>query len=101
MTAALEGTTSAASEVCSTMNQVVTLQASASGCCGYCSQELSATQSSSVDSLAAENSALPSDITSNIADTSVPIPLLDIESDTPHDSGTKPRPKQKNTTTVG
>ena len=101
MTAALEGTTSAASEVGSTMNWVVTLRASASGRCGYRSQELSATQSSSVDSLAAENSALPSDITSNIADTSVPIPLLDIESDTPHDLGTKPRPKQKNTTTVG
>ena len=97
----MEGTTSTASEVGSTMNQVVTFQASASGCRGYRSQELSATQSSSVDSLAAENSALPSDITSNIADTSVPIPLLDIESDTPHDLGAKPRPKQKNTTTVG
>jgi hypothetical protein len=99
-TAALEGTTttSAASDVGSTSkNRVVTLRASASGCRGYRSQDLSTTQSSSLtsDSLAAETSALPSDTTDE------PIPHLDVESDTQPSSGAKSRPKQKNTTTVG
>lgn len=85
----------AASEVGSTKNRVVTLRASASGRRGYRSQDLSTTWSSSVDS---EISALPS---GNI-DTSDPswIPPLDLESDTQPGSGTKSRPKQKNTTTV-
>ena len=103
-TAALEGTTSATSEVGPTKNQVVTLRASASGRRGYRSQDLTTTQSSSqgLESLAAENSALPSDITSNIADISNPIPpLVYVESDTPPGPGAKSRTKQKNTTTVG
>ena len=105
-TAALEGTASAASEVVQvgpTKNRVVTLRASASGRRGYHSQDLSAAQSSSLESLAVENSALPSDITSNIADICDPIPpqALYMASDTPPGPSTKSRPKQKNTTTVG
>jgi hypothetical protein len=100
-TAALEGTSSTASEVpvgtTSTKNRVVTLRASASGRRGYRSQELSTTQSSSPDSLGAENSAHPIDITDSISD---PIPPLDVESNTQSGSGEKSRPKQKNTTTV-
>ena len=98
-TAALEGTSSTASEVgsTSTKNRVVTLRASASGRRGYRSQELSTTQSSSPNSLGAETSAHPTDITDSISD---PIPPLDVESDTQSGSGAKPRPKQKNTTTV-
>ena len=98
-TAALEGSSSTASEVgsTSTKNQVVTLRASASGRRGYRSQELSTTQSSSADSLGAENSTHPTDITESISD---PIQPLDVESDTQSGSGAKSRPKQKNTTTV-
>ena len=100
MTAALEGTTttSAVSDVGSTSkNQVVTLRVSASGHCGYHSQDLSTTQSSSLtsDSLEAETSALPSDTMDEL------IPHLDVESGTQPSSGAKSRPKQKNTTTVG
>ena len=102
MTAALESTTtSSASELGSTStsskNQVITLRSSASGCCGYRSQDLSTTQSSSLDALAAEKSPTSSDIINNIADTNPP---LDLESDTQPDSGAKSRPKQKNITTV-
>ena len=107
-TAALEGTTSAASEVGSTStsskNRVVTLQANASGRRGYRSQDLSTTQSTSHDSLAADNSSIPSEITGNsdITDISDPNhPPLDPESDIQLGSGVKSRPKKKNTTTVG
>jgi hypothetical protein len=106
-TAALEGTTSAAIEVSSTStstkNRVVTLRASASGRRGYRSQDLS-TQSSSHESLAAENSSIPSEITgdSDITDINdANDPPLDPESDTQPGSGAKSRPKKKNTTTVG
>jgi hypothetical protein len=98
-TAALESTTSSAtSDLGSTStNRVITLRASASGRRGYRSQDLSTTQSSSLasDSLAAETSALPCDTDGE------PIQLLEVESDTQPSSGTKSRPKQKNTTTVG
>src|SRR5271168_366746 len=69
-TAALEGTSSTASEVgsTSTKNRVVTLRASAGGRRGYRSQELSTNQSSSADSLGAENSAHLTDITDSISD---------------------------------
>ena len=97
-TAALEGTTSAASKVGSTStsskNRVVTLQASASGCRGYHSQDLSTTQSTSHKYLTADNSSIPSEITGNsdITDISDPNhPPLDPESVT----------QPKNTTTVG
>ena len=73
------------------------MQSSASGRHGYRSQDLSTTQSSSLDALAAEKSPTSSDIINNIADTNPP---LDLESDTQPDSGAKSRPKQKNTTTV-
>ena len=99
-TSALEGTTSAASEVGSTKNRVVTLRASASGRCGYHSQDLPATQSSSLDSMAADNSDLPSDIITDISDP-IPPQALHLESDAQPGSGAKSRPKQKNTTTVG
>ena len=99
-TAALDGTTSSsASEVgttSSTKNRIVTLRASASGRRGYRSQDLSTTQSSSLDSPdspEAENSAHPTDITDSTSDPIPPIPPLD-------GSEGKSRPKQKNTTTV-
>ena len=101
-TAALEQTTSVSSDVGSTStsskNRVVTLRASASGRRGYRSQDLSTAQSSSL-----ENSAIPMDIATNITGISDPnpIPPLDPESESPPDSGPKPRTKQKNTTTVG
>ena len=75
-TAALERTTSAESEVGSTStiskNRVVTLRASASGRRGYHSQDLSTTQSTSHEYLAADNSSIPSEITgdSDITDIS-------------------------------
>lgn len=104
--AALEGTTSAASDVGSTSkNRVVTLRASASGRRGYRSQDLSTTtQSSSTasDSLAAENSALPSNAMGDQADILCePIPPSNVESDTQPSPVAKSRAKQKNTTTVG
>ena len=106
-TAALEGTTGAASEVASTStsnkNRVVTLRASASGRRGYHSQDLSTTQTSGRESLPAENSSFPSEITGNsdIADINdVNLPPLDPESDSQTGSGSKSRTKQKNTTTV-
>jgi hypothetical protein len=98
-TAALEPATSVASEVGSTgtssKNRVITLRASASGRRGYRSQDLSTTQSSSLDSLAAEASAIPSNIISDMADTCDPIPPLDPEGDSQPGSSTKPRPKKK------
>jgi len=107
-TAALEGTTSAAIEVgstsTSTKNRVVTLRASASGRRGYRSQDLSTTQSSSHNLLAAENSSIPSEITGDLAITDINdanYPPLDPETETQPGSGAKSRPKQKNTTTVG
>ena len=104
--AALEGTTGAASEVGSTStsnstkNRVVTLRASASGRRGYRSQDLSSTQSSSVDPLAANNPPITSEFSGTIADMDDPIQPLDLESDGLPASGPKSRPKQKNTTTV-
>ena len=104
-TAALEGTTtSPASDVGSTSkNRVVTLRASASGRRGYRSQDLS-TQSSSFandsKSLAAKNSALPSDNIGDMADICETIPAPDLGNDTQPGSSAKPRPKKKNTTTV-
>jgi hypothetical protein len=80
------------------------LRPSAGGRRGYRTQDLSTTQSSSsLDSPAAENSAIPSDIIGDIADISDTIPPLLVvpESDTQPSSGAKSRPKQKNTTTVG
>ena len=106
-TAALEGSISAASEVGSTSskNRVVTLRASASGRRGYRSQDLSTTQSTSHDSLAADNSSISSQITgeSDITDISDlnPILPLDPESNSQPGSDAKSRPKKKNTTTVG
>jgi hypothetical protein len=108
-TAALEGTASSASEVgltsTTSKNRVVTLRASASGRRGYRSQDLSSTQSSSIDSLAAESPSIPSEITgdSDIADISDLNPPLNLEGDTQPSSGSgaKSRPKHKNTTTVG
>ena len=105
-TPALEAATSVASEVGSTStssskNRVVTLRPSAGGRRGYRTQDLSTTQSSSsINSPATENSAIPSDI---IGDLDVPdisdsmVPPLVPESD----NHPKSRPKQKNTTTVG
>jgi hypothetical protein len=78
-TDALEG--SAEPEMGSTSNRVVTLRASASGRRGYRTQDLLSTTPSSIhDSLAAENLALPSDI----SDTSYSIPpaTVDLETDT-------------------
>ena len=101
-TASLEGTVSAASEVGSTStsskNRVVTLQASASGRRGYRSQDLAATQSSAHESLAADNSSIPSEFTgdSDIAD----ISAQDPEHDSQPGSGIKSRPQKKNITTV-
>ena len=99
----LEGTaTTPASDVGSTStNRVVTLRASASGHCGYRSQDLSIQSSSlSYDSLAAENSALPSDNIGDMADICETIPAPDLGNDTQPGSNAKPRPKKKNTTTV-
>ena len=86
----MEGTTSSTTNASSTStkNQVVTLRASASGRRGYCSQDLSTNQSSSPDSLGAENSVHPTDITDSISDM---IPPLDVESDTQTGSGAKSR----------
>lgn len=97
-TAALEGS---AAEVGSVKNRVVTLRASASGRRGYRTQDLSTSQSSSLDSSPAENSNLSSEIP-NTCDF-IPHPNLDLESDsadTQPGPSAKSRPKQKNTTTV-
>jgi hypothetical protein len=102
--AALEPATSVPSEVGSTStsskNRVITLRASASGRRGYRSQDLSTTQSSSQDSLAAETSAIPSDMISDMADTCETIPPQDPEGDNQPGSNSKPRKEKKNTTTV-
>ena len=96
-TAALEGTTSAASEV-GTKNRVVTLRASSSGRRGYRSQDLStSSQNTTLDSSPADHSAHPS----HPSDINDPISPPDLESDTQSGAGAKPKPKQKNTTTVG
>ena len=102
-TAGLESIEAASSEVpvASTKNRVVTLRASASGRRGYRSQDLSAGPSSSLasGSSAAEDLVLSS---GDIPSTSYSIPSPNLESDIPpsFDSGTKARPKKKNTTTV-
>jgi len=89
------------SEVGSTKNRVVTLRASASGCRGYRSQDLSTGPSSSLETSTAspaENSILPSEISNSCE----PISTPNLESDTQPgpNSSVKLRPKQKNTTTV-
>jgi hypothetical protein len=104
--AALEsGTTSAASEVGSTSttskNRVVTLRASDSGHRGYRSQDLSTTQSSSIDTLAADSSSVPSEIPGDPDIADISDPPIDLGGDTQPSSGAKSRPKHKNTTTVG
>ena len=99
-TAALEPATSVGSTSTSSKNRVFTLRASASGRRGYRSQDLSTTQSSSQDSLAAETSAIPSDMISDMADTCDTIPSQDPEGHNQPGSNTKPRKDKKNTTTV-
>ena len=96
--AALEGSTSAASDVgsTSTKNRVVTLRASASGRRGYRSQDLATSSNSNPASPAAELSHLPPHIPDECDSISNPTEESDIH---PH-SGAKSRPKQKNTTTV-
>jgi hypothetical protein len=98
--AAFEGSSSATTEVGSTKNRIVTLRASASGRRGYRTQDLSTSQSTSLHSLAAEDSGLPSDDTTNIADISDPNPPMDLDGDFQPGSGAKSKPKKKNTTTV-
>src|SRR5271168_132923 len=80
-TAALEPASEVGSTSTSSKNRVFTLRASASGRRGYRSQDLSTTQSSSQDSLAAETSAIPSDMISDMADTCDTIPSQDPEGD--------------------
>lgn len=102
-TAALEPASGVASEVGSTStsskNRVITLRASSSGRRGYRSQDLSTTQSSGLESLAAETSAIPSDF-NDMGDICDPNPPPDSEGETQPGSSAKKRPKQKNTTTV-
>ena len=99
-TAALEGTTtSPASDVGSaSKNRVVTLRASASGHRGYCSQDLS-TQCSSFandsESLAEENSALPSDNIGDMAEICETIPAPDLGNDTRYPTWFKCQTKAK------
>jgi hypothetical protein len=101
-TANPEATSIAASELNSTENQIVTLRASASGHCGYCTQELTAaTTSSNSDNASAPAAELPH-LPSNERD-SIPYPTTgksNIHPQAKSESGTKSRPKQKNTTTV-
>ena len=80
----------ATSEINSTKNWVVTLQASASGCCGYCTQDLATSSNSNNASPAAELSDLPSHISDECNSKLHPTEESDIHS----------RAKQKNTTTV-
>jgi hypothetical protein len=96
-TAALEDTSSAATELGSTSkNRVITLRASAGGRRGYRTQDLATTSNSNPASPAAELSPLPPHIPDECDSISHPIE----ESDIHPNSGTKSRPKQKNTTTV-
>ena len=101
-TANPEATSIAASELNSTKNRIVTLRASASGCCGYCTQDLTAaTTSSNSDNVSAPAAELPH-LPSNERD-SIPYPTTgesNIHPQAESESGTKSRPKQKNTTTV-
>jgi hypothetical protein len=97
--AALEGSTSAASNVgstSSTKNRVVTLRASATGRRGYRTQDLATSSNSNPASPAAELPHLPPHIPDECDSISHPTE----ESDIHPDSGAKSRPKQKNTTTV-
>jgi hypothetical protein len=104
-TAGLEVTT-AASEVNSTKNRVVTLRASTSGRRGYHTQDLATPSYSNSASPAAELSDLPShipdDSISHIPDEcdSISHPTEESDIHPSFDTGTKSRPKQKNTTTV-
>ena len=91
-TAGLEATT--ATDVNSTKNRVVTLQASASSHHGYRTQDFATT--SNPTSPATEPSHLPSHISDECDSISHPTE----ESDIHPNSGTKSRPKQKNTMTV-
>jgi hypothetical protein len=102
-TANPEATSIAASELNSTENQIVTLRASASGHCGYHTQDLTAaTTSSNSDNASAPAAELPHLLPSNERD-SIPYPTTgesNIDSQAESESGTKSRPKQDNTTTV-
>jgi len=103
-TAALEDI--AASQPSSSKNRVVTLRTGASGRRGYRTQELSATCSTVDDSTPDSNSessaaagltqasGVPDDI--SLAD----IRASELQSDNPPATSTKPRAKQRNTTTV-
>src|SRR5258705_4838401 len=103
-TAALEDT--AASQPSSSKNQVVTLRTGASGRRGYRTQELSAT-SSTVDNSTPDSNSESSAAAGSTQASGVPdvISLADIraselQSDHPPATSTKPRVKQRNTTTV-
>jgi hypothetical protein len=101
-TANPEATSIAASELNSTENQIVTLQASASGRHGYCTQDLTAaTTSSNSDNASAPAAELPHLL--SIERDSIPYLTTgesNIHPQAESESGTKSRPKQKNTTTV-
>jgi hypothetical protein len=96
-TAGLEATT-ASSEVSSTKNRVVTLRASTSGRRGYRTQDLATPSNSNPASPAAELSDLPSHIPDECDSISHPTEESDIHLSP--GTGTRSRPKQKNTTTV-
>lgn len=99
--AGIEATSTPASELISTKNQVVTLWAIASGCHDYHTQDLASSSNSSSASPAAELSQLPSHIPDECDPISHPTEESNIhpqaESDT---SKSRLKPKQKNTTTV-
>jgi hypothetical protein len=94
----------ATSEVNSTKNRVVTLRASASGRRGYRTQDLATTSNSNSNSNpaspAAELSHPPSYIPDECDSISHPTELEESDIHPQAESGTKSRPKQKNTTTV-
>lgn len=90
----------ATSEVNSTKNRVVTLRASASGRRGYRTQDLATNSNSNPASPTAEPSHLPSHIPDDCDSISHPTELEESDIHPQAESGTKSRPKQKNTTTV-
>jgi hypothetical protein len=87
-----------ASEVNSTKNRVVTLRASASGRRGYRTQDLDTSSNSNNAFPSPELSDLPSHIPDECDSIPHPAEVNDIHPQ--NDLGAKPRPKQKNTTTV-
>jgi hypothetical protein len=88
----------AASDVNSTKNRVVTLRAGASGRRGYRTQDLATSSNSNNASPAAELSHLPSHISDECD--SISHPTEESEIHPSPDIGTKSSPKKKNTTTV-